>query len=147
MTAVAWEITHSVQTNASPTFAWHYWSNVGNWDDPPAEFELDEPFATGSRGVTRLPGQEPLHWLLQDVTPPNAATIQLSLDGATLLFHWRFVALTHGGTEVTQRIVLKGEKTELYLPQVTSAFTANPPQAMAKLALAMANAESESQIV
>lgn len=44
MASVAWEITHSVETNASPDFAWHYWTNVANWDDPPAKFELDGPF-------------------------------------------------------------------------------------------------------
>ena len=54
-------MTHAVETNASPAFAWNYWTDVANWDDPPAEFELDGLFATGSRGATRLPGQEPLH--------------------------------------------------------------------------------------
>jgi hypothetical protein len=53
MVAVAWEITHSVETNASPAFAWNYWTEVTNWDDPPAKFELDGPFACGSRGTTR----------------------------------------------------------------------------------------------
>ena len=55
MVAVAWEITHSVETNASPAFAWNYWTEVTNWDDPPAKFELDGPFACGSCGTTRLP--------------------------------------------------------------------------------------------
>ena len=141
MTTVAWEMTHSVETNASPAFAWHYWTNVANWDDPPARFELRAPFATGSRGVTYLPGQEPLHWLIREVTPSNAATIELSFDGATLSFEWRFVGLTDGRTRLTQRIVLKGEKAEAYLSQVKSAFTANPRNAMNKLATAMANAD------
>jgi hypothetical protein len=141
MTTVAWEMTHSVETNASPAFAWHYWTNVANWDDPPARFELDAPFATGSRGVTYLPGQEPLHWLIREVTPPNAATIELSLDGATVSFEWRFVGLAEGRTRLTQRIVLKGEKAETYLSQVKSAFTADPRNAMNKLATAMANAD------
>ena len=141
MTTVAWEMTHSVETNASPAFAWHYWTNVANWDDPPARFELPAPFATGSRGVTYLPGQEPLHWLVREVTAPNAATIELSLDGATVSFEWRFVGLADGRTRLTQRIVLKGEKAEAYLSQVKSAFTANPRNAMNKLATAMANAD------
>jgi hypothetical protein len=50
MAIIPWEITHSVETNASPAFAWHFWANVANWDDPPAEFELEGPFATGSQG-------------------------------------------------------------------------------------------------
>ena len=141
MASVPWEIIHSVETNASPAFAWHYWTNIANWNDPPAEFELDGPFATGSRGATQLPGQEPLHWFIRDVTPPNAATIEMSLDGATLLFEWRFVGLADGRTRLTQRITLKGEKADMYLSPVKAAFTANLPDGMNKLAAAMANAD------
>jgi hypothetical protein len=141
MGAVPWEITHSVVTNASPAFAWLYWTDIANWDDPPAEFELDGPFVTGSRGATRLPGHEPLPWLIREVTPPHATTIEMSLDGAALSFEWRFVGLADGGTRLTQRIVLKGEKADLYLPQVKAAFTANLPDGMNKLATAMANAD------
>jgi hypothetical protein len=64
MATFPWEMAHSVETNASPAFAWHYCTNIANWDDPPAEFELEGPFARGSRGsrgATWLPGQEPLN--------------------------------------------------------------------------------------
>jgi hypothetical protein len=141
MATVPWEITHSVETNASPAFAWHYWTNIANWDDPPAEFELDGPFATGSRGRTRLPGQEPLPWLIREVTPPDTATIEMSLDGATLSFEWRFVGLADGRTRLIQRIVLNGEKADMYLSQVKAAFTANLPDGMNRLASAMAKAD------
>jgi hypothetical protein len=141
MATVPWEITHSVETNASPAFAWHYWTNIANWYDPPAEFELDGPFAAGSCGATRLPGQEPFPWLIREVTPPNAATIEMSLEGATLSFEWRFIALADGRTRLTQRIVLKGEKADKYLSQVKAAFTANLPDGMNRLATAMANAD------
>ncbi len=110
-------------------------------DDPLAEFELDGPFASGSRGTTRLPGQEPLHWFIREVSPPKAATIEMSLDGAALSFEWRFVGLAGGRTRLTQRIVLKGEKADMYLLQVKAAFTANLPDGMNKLAAAMAHAD------
>jgi len=142
VTTIAWEMTHAVETNASPAFAWNYWANIANWDDPRADFELDGLFATGSRGATRLPGQEPpLHWFIREVTPPNAATIEMSLDSAALSFEWRFVGLADGRTLLTQRIVLKGEKADIYLSQVKAAFTANLPDGMNKLAKAMANAD------
>jgi hypothetical protein len=38
------------QPLASPAFAWKYWTTASNWTDPPAEFELQGPFETGSRG-------------------------------------------------------------------------------------------------
>jgi len=141
MVAVSWAITHSVETNASPAFAWNYWTEVTNWDDPPAKFELDGPFACGSRGTTRLPGQEPLHWFIREVNPPNAATIEMQLEGAMVSFEWRFVGLTDGRTRLTQRVVLKGEKADRYLSQIKAAFTANLPDGMNKLATAMANAD------
>jgi hypothetical protein len=145
MPTVPWEMTHSVETNASPAFAWHYWTNIANWDDPPAEFELEGSFATGSRGVTRLPRQDPLYWIIREVTPPDAATIEMSLDGAALSFEWRFVGLVDGGTRLIQRIVLKGEKADMYLSQVKAAFTANLTDGMNKLAKAMANAYSSRE--
>ena len=141
MTTVAWEIAHSVETNASPAFAWNFWTNVANWDDPPAKFELEGPFAAGSRGTTRLPGQEPLQWFIREVTPPNAVTIEMNLEGASLSFNWRFEGLADGRTRLTQRIVLKGEKAEIYLSQVKAAFSANISDGMNKMAMAMANAD------
>jgi hypothetical protein len=52
MPSCAWEMTYSVETDASPAFAWNYWTNIANWEDPPAEFELDGPFAFPSRRAT-----------------------------------------------------------------------------------------------
>jgi hypothetical protein len=144
MATASWEITHSVEANTSPAFAWQYWTDVANWDDPPAKFELSEPFSTGSRGLTRLPGQEALHWVIREVTPPTTATIEISLDRAILSFEWRFVGLADGRTLLTQRITLGGEKADMYLSQVKAAFTANPPAAMNKLATAMAKADPRS---
>lgn len=141
MTTAPWEITHSVETNASPAFAWNFWTDVTNWDDPPAEFELDGPFVAGSRGTTRVPGQKPLHWFIREVTPPNAATIEMRLDDASLLFEWRFEGLVDGRTRLTQRVVLGGKKADMYLPQVKTAFTTNLPDGMNKLATKMANAD------
>jgi hypothetical protein len=142
MTKIGWEMIHSVETNASPAFAWEFWTNVANWADPPAKFELDGPFADGSRGTTRLPGQEPLHWFIREVTPSNATTIEMQLEGATLSFDWRFEGLADGETRLTQRVVLKGDKSDVYLSQVKSTFTASLPDGMNKLATAMANAYS-----
>jgi hypothetical protein len=145
MTTVPWEMTHSVETNACPAFAWNYWTDVANWDDPPAKFDLDGPFASGSRGTTRLPGQQPLQWFIREVTPPSAAAIEMQLEGATLSFEWRFEGLADGRTRLTQRVVLNGENADVYLPQVKSTFTANLPDGMIKLATAMANAHSRRE--
>src|ERR1051326_1916684 len=122
---IAWEITHSVEANASPAFAWSYMANVANWDDPPATFELDGPFTAGSRGTTRMPGQEPLHWLLREVNPMKSYTIEGTLDRATMSVEWQFDGFADGGTRLTQHMVLKGENAAAYVEQVELAFRSN----------------------
>jgi hypothetical protein len=142
MTKIVWEMTHSVETSASLVFAWDFWTDVTNWDDPPAKFALDGPFAVGTRGTAQIPGEELLHWLIREATCPNAATIETQLDGAALSFAWRFEGLTDGRTRLTQRVLLKGEKADVYLSQVKSTFMASLAAGMNKLAAAMANAYS-----
>lgn len=146
METVAWEMTHSVETNASPSFAWNYWTDVANWDDPPAKFALEGPFAAGTRGTTQLPGQDPLHWIIRKATPPDAATIEIELPGATLSFEWRFDGLAGGRTMLTQRVVLAGENANAYRSQAQSTLTANLPAGMAKIATAMAKASSINHV-
>jgi len=92
-----------------------------------------------------LPGQEPLHWLLRAVTPPNTATIDLQLEGAVLSFDWRFDPLTDQRTRLTQRIVLKGENAPTFRSQVESTFSSSLPDGMKKLARAIADAESRTK--
>lgn len=137
---IAWEIAHSADTNASPAFAGAYMTNVANWDDPPASFELDGPFASGSRGTTRMPGQETLHWRIQEVQPMKSYTIEGAMDRAAMTVEWRFDRLADGGTRLTQLIVLKGENASAYLEDVRSAFTSNLAPGMKKIAMAMERA-------
>ena len=139
---LTWEMTHSVDAEVSAAFAWRYWTDITNWDDPPAKFELEGPFAAGTQGNTRLPGQEPLRWSIREMTPPEGATIEMPLDGATLSFQWRFAGLADGGTRITQRVALTGENANAYLPHA-SAFAANMPGGMKKIAARMAAAEAE----
>ena len=94
MKEAAWEMTHSVDASVSQVFAWNYWTDggkgVGNWDDPPAEFELDGPFVAGGRGMTHIPGRPPIAWVISECRAQEAATIEMQLDNATLSFEWRF---------------------------------------------------------
>jgi hypothetical protein len=139
MAKAAWETEHAVETDASPDFAWRYWTDVGNWDDPPARFEFDGPFAVGSRGLTRLPGQEPIHWIIREVTPGKAATIEIPVDGGAVAFEWKFAGLAEGRTRLTQRVILRGEKAAAYLEHA-KIFAANLPGGMKKMAAAIASA-------
>jgi hypothetical protein len=77
-----------------------------------------------------MPGQEPLHWFIREVTPLNAATIEMLLDDAALSFEWRFEGLICGRTRLRQRV---------------AAFTANLADSMNKLATAIANADPSQE--
>ena len=106
MSEIAWELSHSVETTAPIEAAWAFMTNVANWSDPPATFELDGPFAAGARGTTRMPEQPPLHWLIAGMRPLESYAIEGSLGGATMTTEWSFAALGSGGTRLTQRMTL-----------------------------------------
>jgi polyketide cyclase/dehydrase/lipid transport protein len=143
MNDVAWEIAHSVDTHCRPAFAWTYMTNVTNWDDPPAKFELDGEFVAGSRGTTRMPGQEPLHWHVPQVIPMESYTMEMPLEGAAIRVTWRFDGLGEdAGTRLTQRIVLSGENAAAYVEQVQTAFGANLAAGMNRIAAAIEMAEA-----
>lgn len=122
-------------------------TNVANWDDPPAKFELDGPFMAGSRGTTRAPGQETRHWELREVNPARSYTLEMVLDRAAMSFEWRFDGIADGGTRLTQHIVLQGENAAAYVAQVQSAFTSSLGAGMKKIAAAMELAEASSRDV
>ena len=145
MTESAWEMANSVEANASLNFAWNYWTNVSNWDDPPAQFELQGKFENGACGFTRFPGQEALPWFVRDVRPMSSATIEMQVEDATISFEWQLESLAAERTKLTQRVLLTGEKAGMYVEQVKSMFTAGLPAGMNKLAVAMANAFSISK--
>jgi hypothetical protein len=141
MKNIACQLEYSVEVDVTASFAWNWRTDVKNWDDPPAEFQLHGPFASGSRGTTRLPGQEPLHWQIRDVRPGAVFIIDVPLDRAVVSFEWLFDAVSTHRTRITQRIVLSGDKARAYVNQVQATFGANLPGGMQRIAAAMATGE------
>jgi hypothetical protein len=133
-------LEHSVEADVTTPFAWRFWTDLRNWDDPPARFMLDGPFADGSRGTTALPGQAPVHWCIRNVHSGRSATIEMELDRATLGFEWYFDRLSDRKTRLTQRLVLSGERASTYAEGVRAAFAPNLSAGMARVAAAMARA-------
>ncbi len=95
----AWQFQHSVDSNAPRQFAWSYWTNIANWNDPPASFHLDGPFNIGSRLTTSLPGQT-LHSVIRGLKADREATIEMQLTDAILSFHWAFENLSEDRTRI-----------------------------------------------
>ena len=143
MRDTAWEIKHSVDSHASRPFAWSYMTNLANWDDPPATFELEGPFAVGTRGKTRMPGQELRRWQLVEVNQLESYVLETELDEAVMAFEWRFDEIA-GGTRITQRIVLKGENAAAYVTQVAAAFESNLAAGMSRIVAAIEQAEGRA---
>jgi hypothetical protein len=141
MSDVAWTIAHSVDSRASLPFAWAFMTNVSNWDDPPATFELEGPFTAGARGTTRSPGQEPRVWQLAQVNPLESYVLETEFDGATMSFEWRFQPLP-GGTRLSQHITLKGQNASAYVAQVQEAFASSLAPGMNKIVAAIEQAEA-----
>ena len=133
---VVWQTSHSIETRASVEFAWRYWSDVKNWDDPPARFEFEGPFVAGASGSTHFPEQPSIQWFVRDIEPNSMATIEIPADGATLSFEWRFKEVGVGITLLTQRVTLRGEKAANYLGYATT-FEKNVPLGMKKMASAI----------
>jgi hypothetical protein len=112
MNEPAWTFEHSVKCEASRQFAWSYWTNIENWNDPPAKFELDGPFAVGSQLTTTLP-DETLYCLIRYVEPGCAATIEMQLPDGVVSFHWTFEDLLETRSRITQRLVLSTASSSL----------------------------------
>lgn len=140
----AWTTSHFVDSRASLPFAWDYMTNVANWDDPPATFELDGPFTAGARGKTSMPGQEPRYWQLAEVKPLASYIMEMRLEGATMSFEWRFDRLPDG-TRLTQNIMLAGENAAAYVSHVEAAFATNLAAGMSRIIGAMEQAEPQAQ--
>jgi Polyketide cyclase / dehydrase and lipid transport len=138
---IAWELEHSVEADVSPSFAWSFRTDIRNWNDPPAQFSLDGPFAAGARGTTLVPGQEPFHWCIREVQPGKSFLIEMPLEQATLSFLWRFDGLSERRTKVTQRIELSGSNAVAYAGQVQAGFGSNLSDGMRRLAAEMVAAE------
>ena len=127
-----WNFEHAVECEAPREFAWRYWTNPVNWDDPPARFEFDGPFAAGTRITTILPGQK-FESVVREVAPGCSGLIEMDVGGASVRFRWSFSELAPERTKIRQEITLSGEgSTALVGPARTMERTA--PEGMKRIA-------------
>ena len=144
MSEIVWQLEYSVEADVSPTFAWNFMTDVKNWDDPPAEFTLEGPFAAGTRGTTRMPGQAGMSWYIREIVPDTFYAVEAQLDRATLWFEWRFEPVSDRRTLLKQRIILTGENAATYVGPVEAAFGANLAPGMKRIAEAMGKPQQQA---
>jgi len=140
MNASAWTFEYSIDCNTSRQFAYRYWTDIANWNDPPARFELDGPFEVGSQLTTTLPGQT-YHSIIRRVDPDRSATIEMQLTEGVLSFRWEFEDLTESRTRITQRLILS--TTNASLVAQASLLEQTTPVGMNKLVAAIERAFNE----
>jgi len=138
-------LEHSIEADVSPAFAWTFRTDITTWSDPLATFQLDGPFAEGSRGLTLMPGQEPLAWWIRDVRHGHSFAIEMPLDHATLRFEWHLGAVSERRTKLTHRVILTGDNMEAYRKQVATEFGANLAAGLVKMAQSMVGAENAAR--
>jgi len=141
MNSIAFQLEHSLEAEVSPSFAWNSRTDIKTWNDPPAQFQLDGPFASGSWGTTLVPGGSPVRWQIRDVRPGAAFIIDVPLDGATVSFEWSFDAVSNHRTRITQRIILWGPDAKAYVNQVQAGFRSTLADGMKRIADALEKAE------
>jgi len=142
MTDRAVVLEHAIDVDVSPAFAWSFRTDVATWDDPPATFILDGPFADGTPGRTLMPGQPASSWWVRDVRPGRSFAIEMPLDRAALRFEWHFDAVSARRTRLTQRVILSGTNAGAYRDQVEAGFGPNLAPGMERIAASMAAAAS-----
>ena len=141
---VTWLLDHAEDTSAAPRFVWEYLTDVTHWADPPARFQLEGPFASGSRGTTLFPEREPLHWTIRDVDPGSSYTIESQLEGAVLLFQWFFEPLPERGTRLRQRIGVAGPSSAQHAEQVRQGFGPTLAEGMRRIATLLGEASRDA---
>jgi hypothetical protein len=140
MSDIRWAIEHSAAAMANLAFTWTYMTDVKNWDDPPAKFNLNGSFLSGSTGSTEIPGQTPRQWRLREVKPQESYTIEIAVEQAVILCTWVFAELSDSQTRLTQSITLEGEKASSYRDEVQRAFGPGLAPGMNRIATAISQA-------
>jgi uncharacterized protein YndB with AHSA1/START domain len=135
---MSWELKHSVIANANRQTVWEFISNVENLarieGDAVESITLDGPFQTGTRGTTRMPGQEPTHWRLVEVEPPERTVTEIELNDAVVRITWTYEEVPDGRTRLSQHMVLEGPGAQAYVPVMEQHFAPNLGKGMERLA-------------
>jgi len=128
MSTRSWEFQYSVDAAASREFAWQFWTNIANWRElePGVQFEMDGPFAPGVHGRTKMPGQEPMPWLIREVDPGRSWRQEMELPDALFVIQMQFEDVGGGRTRITQRLWLEGAGAHKLLDGIRIFETTTP---------------------
>jgi len=140
-----WQFQCSIEVRAHREFAWQFWTNVVNWRklEPAVEFELDGPFAPGTRGRTTMSGQEARRWFIRAVDDGRSWIQEMPLPGASFMVSMLFEELAQNRTRITQRLWLQGEGAEALVDDVRL-FESTTPDGLKRIASIIEEAQAEA---
>ncbi|WP_299530804.1 hypothetical protein [Ulvibacterium sp.] len=140
---IIWQFEHSVECNSHKSFAWAFWTDVSNWERLEGKavewIKLHGPFAIGTSGATKTPGQHPYTWTITQLEPERSATIEMPLDGAVFCNIIMMESMGPNRTQITQRLSLAGENAPDFAKGMRT-FETSAPQGLKKLAKAIESA-------
>ena len=134
---MTWETKHSVVANANRKIVWEFHSNVDNIarvEGDAVSMTLDGPYQAGTKGTTNIVGQDPTHWQLVEVIPPERSVTEIELTEAVVRTTWTFEELPDGRTRLSQHMVLEGPGAEAYVSVMEEMFAGNIVKGMEKIA-------------
>lgn len=138
---MTWETKHSVVANANRQTVWEFHSNVDNVarvEGDAVSMTLDGPFQAGTRGTTKIMGQDPTHWQLVEVVPPERSVTEMELTEAIVRTTWTFEELPDDRTRLSQHMVLEGPGADAYVSVMEEMFAGNLVKGMEKIAAEIA---------
>ena len=132
-----WTYKHSIESDASPESIWPLYSDVPawpRWDQGLEWVTLSGPFAAGSTGSLKVPGQDPLPFKVLDVRPREGFSDETYIPGLAIRFDHSLEVTATGKTRITHRVIITGADADEMGPQLGPQITADVPEAMESLA-------------
>jgi hypothetical protein len=141
-----WSFEHTIECAVGRAFAWRFWTDVANWpvvDSSVEAVRLDGPFVAGAKGITKPRGMPEIEWQVTEVETGSSARIEIPAPGAVLKCFWAFEDAASGGSRITERVYMEGEKAADYVAMLGQELERGIPQAMSRLAEEMTRAARE----
>ncbi|HVS05606.1 MAG TPA: SRPBCC family protein [Candidatus Dormibacteraeota bacterium] len=132
-----WTYEHSIETGASPESIWPLYADVPawpRWDQGLEWVTLNGPFAGGSTGNLKVPGQDPLPFKVLEVRPLQSFSDETYIPGLAIRFDHFLEPTNTGKTRITHRVIITGPAADEAGPNLGPQITADVPEAMESLA-------------
>src|SRR5258708_8895263 len=134
-----YEYEYALETAASPEAIYRLYQDVPawpTWDEGIEAIEFAGQFAVGAKGKIKVPGQDPLDFILTDVQPNRGFADETALPdvGITVIFNHILTPLADGQTRIVHQVKIIGPAAEQVGPELGPKITSDLPEAVAKLA-------------